>query len=328
MKRISALTIAAGRADHLANVVRGLTEQRLCPDELVIGLMQDAPYDDLPDAPFEIRQVPVPDGAPALAGARNAAAHAATGDVLVFLDVDCIPHPELIADYAASVTAAPGVHMGEVMYLPQGATDGATENGIDWVRFDRLAERHPDRGKPPRWGRAACDDYRCFWSLNFAMSAADWRASGGFDERYRGYGGEDTDFGRTVAEQGQPIWWLKGAKVYHQHHAHCMPPIHHLRSVIRNADLFAEKWGHRTMEHWLYGFELMGLIEKRPEGIVVLREPGEEDFALCRQQTAPYATTRRVLDILQGIDPRTVDNRSRTREVHAAQSRLTDVAAE
>ena len=129
-------------------------------------------------------------------------------------------------------------------------------------------------------------------------------------------------------ERGLPIWWLKGAKVYHQHHPHCMPPIHHIESVVRNADLFASKWGHRTMEHWLYGFELMGLIEKRPEGIAILRTPDAADFALCRTEDRPYSTTRRVLDILQSVDARTKDNKARTAEVEAAQSRMTRVAAE
>ncbi|WP_237763612.1 glycosyltransferase family 2 protein, partial [Falsirhodobacter sp. alg1] len=75
---------------------------------------------------------------------------------------------------------------------------------------------------------------------------------GGFDERFTGYGGEDTDFGKTLSMAGQRIGWIAGAKVYHQYHPHHMPPVHHLHSVVRNAELFAEKWGYRTMEHWLY----------------------------------------------------------------------------
>ena len=60
-----------------------------------------------------------------LAAARNAAARAAVGDQLIFLDMDCIPVPELVADYAGFLDAQDALLMGEVLYLPGGATEGA-----------------------------------------------------------------------------------------------------------------------------------------------------------------------------------------------------------
>ncbi|RYH00767.1 glycosyltransferase [Salipiger sp. IMCC34102] len=293
---VSVLTLAAGRAEHLANVVTGLCRQTQRPDELVIGVMQADPY-DLPDTPFPVRQIHVTGPELPLAAARNAVARTATGDKLIFVDVDCIPAPSLVADYAARLEPGAGLFMGEVGYLPQGATQG------DWdeASFEAVSVRHGDRQGPPPEGVRFCNDYRCFWSLNFAMHRDDWTASGGFDERYVGYGGEDTDFGKTIDEAGLKIWWLKGAKVHHQYHPHFMPPIHHVPSVVRNAELFKEKWGYRTMEHWLHAFKMMGLIEDTPEGIRILREPNEADLALCRQEgNMPYASTRRVLDYLNG----------------------------
>ena len=325
---LSALTIASGRDAHLANVVRGFAAQTHRPAELVVGVMQDAPYADLPDAPFPVRQVLVPrvEGELALSAARNAAAAAATGEVLAFVDVDCIPDPALAADYAAAATPGRGLVMGEVMYLPEGAAEGAAGGGLDFDRFAAIGVRHSDRQGPPPEGLRRCEDYRCFWSLNFAMHREDWARAGGFHEGYRGYGGEDTDFGRVLAERGIPIWWLKGGRVFHQFHDHCMPPIHHVASVIRNAEHFASRWGHRTMEHWLYAFQLMGLIEAGPDGIRVLREPSEADFALCRQRPdMPYANTRRVIDLLQAA---TATGRDRTAEVERAQGALLGVAAE
>ncbi|SFA96000.1 Glycosyltransferase, GT2 family [Poseidonocella pacifica] len=324
MKRISALTIAAGRETHLANVIEGFSRQDLLPDELIIGVMQDSPYEDLPAAPFPVRQISLGGRDLNLSAARNAVAEAATGDLLAFVDVDCIPAPSFLADYANVTDEAQGILMGEVSYLPKGAAD----NGVDYPLFDEVGEKHSDRAAPPKNPYAACEDYRCFWSLNFAIGRAAWEAIGGFDERYVGYGGEDTDFGRTAEARDVPIWWVRGARVYHQHHAHCMPPIHHVASVVRNAEVFASKWGHRTMEHWLYAFQLMGLIESNETGIRILREPNEADFALCRQTDAPYANTRRVLDILQGIDREGTSNATRTAEVDAAQTRLTHIAAE
>ncbi|SEN52561.1 Glycosyltransferase, GT2 family [Loktanella fryxellensis] len=293
---VSVLTLARGRATHLHNVVLGLTRQTRQPDELVIGVMQDAPYDDLPDTTFPIRQIMIDGTDLPLARARNAVAAEATGEMLIFLDVDCIPAPRLVDDYARQMAEAPGLFMGEVMYLPAGAADA----DWDYDTFHQIAVRHSDRQGPPEEARRACEDYRCFWSLNFAMSRTAWDASGGFDERFTGYGGEDTDFGRTLSEMGIPIWWIRGARVFHQYHDHCMPPIHHVASVIRNSELFATKWGHRTMEHWLHAFRMMGLIENCRTGLRILREPDADDFALCRQgRDMPYAATGRVIRILE-----------------------------
>lgn len=326
MPSVSVLTIARGREAHLANVLKGLALQSEPPSEVVIAAMQESPY-DLPQMPFPVRQVRVTrtDGHLPLAAARNAAAAAATGEVLAFVDVDCIPAPDFVADVAAMAPPGAGLVMGEVLYLPH----GAAEDGPDFDRFERCAVRHSDRQAPPEAPRAPCEDYRCFWSLNFALHRDDWARSGGFDERFHGYGGEDTDFGRSLAERGIPISWIRGARVYHQHHAHCMPPIHHLRSVLRNSELFAEKWGHRTMGHWLYGFQMLGLVGEEEGRLIVLREPGEADFALCRQdRDMPYANTRRVLDRLQAEEAAGQTNRERTQAVERAQCRLTRVAAE
>ncbi len=293
---VSVVTIARGREGHLANVVAGLARQTLAPAELIVGLMQDEPY-ELPATGFPIRQIHIDNGASLpLARARNTVADAARHDVIAFVDVDCVPGPTLVADYAREARAGLGVMMGEVLYLPE----GANRAGWTYADFDAVAQKHCDRQGPPEAARETCTDYRCFWSLNFAMHRGDWARSGGFDEGYTGYGGEDTDYGRTLVERDIPIWWVRGARVYHQFHTHAMPPVHHVESVLRNTNRFAEKWGHRTMEHWLYAFREMGLIADGPDGLEVIRQPGEAEYALCRQEgDMPYASTTRVLKILE-----------------------------
>ncbi|MGW8136546.1 galactosyltransferase-related protein [Sphingomonas zeae] len=293
---ISVVTLAGGRPDHLRNVVTGLARQTMLPAELIVAVIQDTPY-DLPEAPFPIRQMMVSGPHLPLAAARNAAAKAAVGDKLVFLDMDCIPTPDLVADYDRFLTEEDGLLMGEVMYLPGGATQG------DWRcdEFAQVAVRHSDRRGPPPQGIERCEDYRCFWSLNFAMRRATFLATGGFDERYAGYGGEDTDFGKLVAQAGVPIAWIKGGLAYHQYHPHHMPPVHHIDSVVRNAELFEAKWGYRTMGHWLHAFRLMGLIDDTPgRPIRIVRRPDERDLALTGQQShQPYANTASVIRLLE-----------------------------
>ncbi|MEZ0495038.1 glycosyltransferase family 2 protein [Sphingomonas sp. IW22] len=292
---LSVCTLGFGRAGHLANLVCGLDRQTVRPAELVIGVMQSEPY-ALPDTAFPVRQVMLDAPHLPLAAARNAAARAAMGEHLVFLDIDCIPDPDFVADYADRLAGHDAVLMGEVMYLPAGATD----KGIDFPHFATVAEKHSERAGPPITPTGICRDYRCFWSLNFAMRRDRFLALGGFDERYRGYGGEDTDFGRTLAEAGVPILWARGARAYHQYHPHHMPPVHHVESVLANARRFRDKWGEWTMQHWLRAFVLMGLIERRGDDYAVLRAPGADDLALTAQQShRPYASSARVLEMLE-----------------------------
>ena len=299
---LSVCTLGKGRDTHIVNLVHGLNRQRVAPIELVVGVMQDMPY-ALPDTSFPVRQILLGSDAMPLAAARNAAASAATASRIAFLDIDCIPTPDFVGDYCDRLGERDAIVMGEVLYLPAGATD----EGINFDHFAALGEQHSERAGPPDEALGVCTDYRCFWSLNFAMRRDRFLSLGGFDEAYVGYGGEDTDFGRTAAEAGVPLLWCRGARAYHQYHPHYMPPVHHLDSVLANARRFRAKWGHFTMEHWLRAFEMMGLIEKRGSDYARLRDPGEREFALTAQQAhQPYASSATVLRTLEARAAQTV----------------------
>lgn len=296
MSTVSVVTLAKGRPAHLRNVLLGLERQTQAPAEFIVAVMQDTPY-DLPEVGFPVHQILVPGRELPLAAARNRGVAAVDSDAVVFLDVDCIPAPDLVADYARGLRDLDGLLMGEVLHLPERATAGAWDyNGLEAV-----AERHSDRRGPPASGIEICTDYRCFWSLNFAIRRATFLATGGFDERYTGYGGEDTDFGKILDQSGIPIAWMKGARAYHQYHPHHMPPVHHLDSVVRNAELFEAKWGYRTMGHWLYAFKVMGLIDDTPDRpIRILRRPDAADLALTGQQShQPYTNAASVIRAIE-----------------------------
>jgi GT2 family glycosyltransferase len=296
MPTVSVVTLAKGRSSHLRNILRGLERQTQKPTEFVVAVMQDALY-DLPEVGFPVRQILVPGTELPLAAARNRGVAASSGDGIAFLDVDCIPTPGFVAEYAQGLSALDGLLMGEVLHLPEHATLASW----DFSDLALVAEKHSDRRGPPASGIEICNDYRCFWSLNFAIPRATFEAVGGFDERYTGYGGEDTDFGKLLDRRGIPIAWMKGALAYHQYHPHHMPPIHHLDSVVRNAELFEAKWGYRTMGHWLYAFKVMGLIDDTPDRpIRILRRPDAADLALTGQQShQPYTNSASVIRALE-----------------------------
>lgn len=269
---VSVLTLVRGRATHLANLIEGLNRQTRAPDELVIACMQDAPPADLPATAFPVRTVMVPGEPMPLAAARNRAAETARGDELIFLDVDCIPAPSLVARYAATPG---GVRLGEVLYLPAGAVDVS----LDYAALDARGQRHPAKPALADDERRPTPNHGELWGLSFALSAADWARAGGMDERYVGYGAEETDFAARLERAGVAMAWVGGARAYHQHHAVHIPPYQHFASIVRNATLFRATWGRWCMEYWLGQFAARGLIAWHDDRIDVSRTPTPAEVA-------------------------------------------------
>ncbi len=276
MTTTALLTIVAGRHDHLRGQLLGLAAAHDAPDWHVIASMGDddvrAVVDAVPAAPGTRRvvvDVPLPaDGELPLARARNAAAAAAIdrgAQLLVFLDVDCVPSPGLLTGYARAavdplVRAAPGPVLlcGPVAYLPPGVRVGSP---ADLAQLPAAAEPHPARPAPPPGQVVAADpsQWWLFWSLSFAVAARDWTRFGGFCEEYRGYGGEDTDVAATVRSLGGSLFWVGGAEAHHQHHPVQDPPVQHLAAIVRNAAVFHRRWGWWPMTGWLEQFGAAGL---------------------------------------------------------------------
>ena len=193
-----------------------------------------------------------------LAAARNAGAAAAIdggADLLVFLDVDCIPSAGLLPSYAAAAALRPDALLcGAVGYLPP-----APPAGYDPASLAGTPP-HPARPSPPPGEVWPATDRRLFWSLSFAVTAQSWLRTGGFCERYVGYGGEDTDFAETAHAAGIDLCWVGGAMAYHQHHPVSAPPVEHLDAILRNGRLFAQRWGWWPMSGWLEAFADRGLV--------------------------------------------------------------------
>lgn len=219
------------------------------------------------------------DGELPLAAARNLGADVALADgaeLLVFLDVDCLAHRDLVTDYSAALAGGrtdlgPVLWCGQVSYLPPLPPDVAD---YPLAGLDTWAAPHPARPVLPAGATELSRDVRLFWSLNFAITAVDWRTAGGFHPGYRGYGGEDTDFARTVAALGGGLGWIGGAGAFHQHHPTSSPPWQHLSAIVRNAHVFRERWDRFPMEGWLDAFAAAGAIDYRPEhGVLRLTIP-------------------------------------------------------
>ena len=255
---LAVITIASGRHEHLDRQLDGLAAGEQRPDLHVVVAMADPGI----AAVVSRRACVVPcAGDPALlplATARNLGARhalAAGADALVFLDVDCIPAPGAIADYARALERHPGALLtGEVGYLPP-----LPDGGYPLDALASLATPHPARPIPDGADTVPLD-HRMFWSLSFALDRATWAAIGGFHEGYLGYGGEDTDFGQLARQRSVALLAIAGARVYHQWHPSPSPPLHHLDDIVPNARVFHARWGWWPMRGWLDAFAERGLV--------------------------------------------------------------------
>jgi validoxylamine A glucosyltransferase len=143
------------------------------------------------------------------AAARNLGVRASTGSVLLFLDGDMVPDPDLV-----------GAHLAHHV------------EGIAFFAYRRhypihLVERYPGALDYASLRRASCPDprlaqyriwerpqpFRHFYSCNCSVPAAAFCAVGGFDERYEGWGGEDIDLGWRLVQSGVSIYPLWGIGV-------------------------------------------------------------------------------------------------------------------
>ncbi|WP_314649446.1 galactosyltransferase-related protein [uncultured Microbacterium sp.] len=260
--RVAVITPASSnRLAHLHRQRRFLRDAETVDIEIVrVEAWLDA--DEAP-APERVRQVHVPPGPDGMrvGTARNAAARAALDegvDLLVFLDVDCLPGPRMLERYVDASRAHPDdILCGPVTYLE------SVQRPADAGELDALTRPHPVRPHPADGTVVAADasQYDLFWSLSFAVTPATWERLGGFDEVYEGYGAEDTDLGRRARARGVGLQWVGGAHAYHQWHPAGTPPWRHIDDILRNGALFAERWGEWPMRGWIDAFVDAGAVE-------------------------------------------------------------------
>ncbi|WP_156032345.1 glycosyltransferase family 2 protein [Parvularcula oceani] len=209
--KISVLTIVQGRKPLLENLLQALRGQLMPPDEVVIAYMQPDPF-ELPDKlPFEVRICFAEDGHMPVADAWKRAAETATGDVLIYLDPDCIPAPSLVMAYALELQETDGCLIGDVLDLPGGAAEGA-----DAAALERAGERPADRPAPPATGLSPEPDYDMFQGQTVALRRATLTRCAGPGALASGFGRQGADLARKLEAAGVQLYHCAGARAYRQ----------------------------------------------------------------------------------------------------------------
>jgi GT2 family glycosyltransferase len=262
--RTALVTVAHGRHEHLQRQHAMVARSSVPVEDYVVVAVDDPVLGSIWEHESGVtllRHGPGRHGLP-IAAARNAGAAAAVrrgAELIIFLDVDCLPDPELVRHYQAAARQHDSALLcGPVAYLPRPGVTGYDLDGLRRYPF------HPARPAPPAGELLPQGDPRLFWSLSFAVTAASWQRIGGFCEQYEGYGAEDTDFAFLARDAGISITWVGGAAAYHQWHFTQSPPVGHLDDIVRNAAIFADRWGWWPMEGWLGAFANEGLVAFDP----------------------------------------------------------------
>ena len=259
---VAVVTTLAGRREHLARQLEGLRRQSRRADHVVIVRMDTEPVDFPEDAGQRVTVVDAPPDAGhlRLAAARNHGVRVSEAGTVVLLDVDCIPGHQLVAACADALKQVDGLVTGPLRYLAEDAPLSAWTEPVLY----QWSEQHPARPAPSAGQLVRDDRHELAWTTSLAFRRASFDRIGGFDERFTGYGGEDTDFAIRARQAQLGVWWSGDAVAFHQHHPTQSPPVAHLADIVRNSLLFREIHGWYPMQGWLEEFRRRDLIDFDP----------------------------------------------------------------
>ncbi|MDO4919672.1 glycosyltransferase family 2 protein [Kocuria sp.] len=198
--RASVVVPTRGGAHRLPVLLAALERQRGADFEVVPVVDGDVDGSEAVIAAWSgrgvltLRPVVLPENA-GRAGALNAGLRHAAGDVLIRCDDDLDPGPDFVAGHVRRHDAAPG---------PVGVV-GPCRNVLPDTAFARSYGNAAARRSLAAVRQTPPEDAWRLWGGNVSVSAGTARALGGYDERYRGYGWEDVDYGFRLHQAGIPV---------------------------------------------------------------------------------------------------------------------------
>jgi glycosyltransferase involved in cell wall biosynthesis len=231
-KRISAIIPTYNRRDRLAKVLSALADQAADLDQLEVVIIDDGSKDGTGDwvdchrFPFDVQLIRQANRGPA--HARNAGVDRATGTLILFLDDDVVPTPELVGEHLRSHDAERGV----VVLGPLCSLGHYRQPWVAWEQAKLEAQYAAMINGD--WAPS----YRQFWTGNASVAREHVIAAGKFDPSY--LRGEDVELGLRLTSFGIQFRFNPLARGFH--HA------------------------ERTLESWEHAHRSYGALEVRMWG--------------------------------------------------------------
>jgi glycosyltransferase involved in cell wall biosynthesis len=150
----------------------------------------------------------------------NQAVLRARGDYLVFLDGDCVPHAEFVADHLALAEAGCWVQARRCFVKEPYVQDFdlARISVAAWVGLGRI-EQGLKAFRTPWKSVRKDEDLRGVIGCNLGIWREDLLAVNGYDESFTGWGREDSDLAARLYHLGRKRKFVRGrAVVFHLNH--------------------------------------------------------------------------------------------------------------
>lgn len=193
------------RKERLARVLDGLARQTQTGFDVVV--VDDGSTDGtsayLAEArfPFQLRAIAQLNAGPG--AARNAGVAAARGEIVLFLDDDVLPSPELVAEHLR-------VQAEETRCAVMGPLGSLARYAQPWVAWEQamLEDQYAAMTRGD-WQPT----FRQFWTGNASVPRAEILAAGGFDNEFRR--AEDIELAARLARRGVRFRFHPGARTLH-----------------------------------------------------------------------------------------------------------------
>jgi glycosyltransferase involved in cell wall biosynthesis len=224
-------------------VFRGIFALERAPDEVLVaddGSEQDTAElvrEIASGAPFPVRFTTQENRGFRKARALNNALRIAGGDLVLFLDGDCIPHRQWLGAHVDALRAGAGYATGGYVHLDLAQAERLEAPGVSAEGFLDAAERR--RLRRLHWRQRfhlwrGTPDKPKILGGNWSARMEALRIVNGFDERYDGFGKEDSDIRNRLNASG-----VRAASVWDRafvfHCPHEMDPRRTAPGEVRGA---------------------------------------------------------------------------------------------
>jgi len=207
--KISVVIPTYNRINSLKRVLNGLANQSFENADLEVIVVSDGSTDGTNnyllsiDTPFAHKSIIQKNAG--VAAARNTGINAASGDLILFIDDDVVPTPQLLTEHVKSHIA----HGDKVVVLGPMLTPPDFEM-VPWVRWEQaMLVKQYKAMQNGYWQPTA----RQFYTGNSSLARRHLQAIGGFDTRFSR--AEDVELAYRLADNGLTFIFNGQAIGYH-----------------------------------------------------------------------------------------------------------------
>ncbi|MEO7910653.1 MAG: exopolysaccharide biosynthesis glycosyltransferase EpsD [Roseiflexaceae bacterium] len=209
MLTLSIIIPTYNRCKQLQRVLTGLERQTVPSNQFEVIVVSDGSTDDTNDflktASTGLQLKPIFQSNSGVAAARNNGLHNASGQLILFLDDDVVPHPQLVAEHLRIHISQPG----DVIVLGPMLTP-SDFSLAPWVRWEQaMLVKQYDAMLAEKFQPTA----RQFYTGNTSLAREHLLKAGGFDEHFRR--AEDVELAYRLAQAGLRFIFNAQAIGYH-----------------------------------------------------------------------------------------------------------------